>query len=623
MIISCESQCTVLFAAAEISRYWSKMTGEVLLINEDNPPTDEDRILYLGTVEWMSDKFPKNHRAGELKDDGFYIDSDGRCIYITSDLPRGVLFGVYHLLEALGCKWIFPSEDGEYIPKVDPDAQIEAPAGVYNPDYTVRSFVEGGFNTPIESFAWETINSVDWMAKNKINTYFLHAHPSGEFEISAILLGELSKRGMRFEYGGHGTQMFVDRALFSENPSMFRMADGERKTNGNFCASSPEAIEMVVNGAMHAAEKLPELDVLHLFFDDSYGESWCDCEKCHEMTPTQQMINVIEKVSEQVKQQYPHLKIVMLLYHDSLDMSSIDSDAPVDLVGLYAPRERCYAHSIADPGCKRNADYYRLLKESRPKFKYYNSFEYYSDMILFDIVSTDLTGTIQGDLHEYKAAGVDEVSCLMFNATSWWLYKWNMLLFAKCSFNNKTDVKALKSEFCEALYGPAAETMLEFCRSKEEMTCALFQFCEYITELVGDIRNITPQAKEFNLQHIESIKSYAGIMEEWRLRIIGLANDINDPNIKKALNDELISLQITIWELHFTYFKMMARFRKAYEPGFSSEDFSSMMEKSISYKTMIRNLLSVLPEKTCGINGSNIGIPHLCDDQVNWMKTLS
>src|SRR5690606_28454044 len=112
--------------------------------------------------------------------------------------------------------------------------------------------------------------------------------------------------------------------------------------------------------------KHPEIDILHLWFDDSFGGSWCECKNCRDKDPYQQQLHIINSISASIKERYPQLILDMLLYHDTLEINDNGEQPDTNVLGFYAPRERCYTHSIADKQCSRNRDYFeKLLKAVR------------------------------------------------------------------------------------------------------------------------------------------------------------------------------------------------------------------------------------------------------------------
>ncbi len=98
------------FAVSELRKYLSLITGRDIQVKTEA----QQRAIKVGCdfAKFVSD-------VEKLGENGFAIQREGANIIITSTSTKGVLNGVYHFLEMLGCRWFFPGQDGEFIPKTD------------------------------------------------------------------------------------------------------------------------------------------------------------------------------------------------------------------------------------------------------------------------------------------------------------------------------------------------------------------------------------------------------------------------------------------------------------------------------------------------------------------------
>lgn len=53
----------------------------------------------------------------EIKDT-VILKTVGRCLFISGSNPRSVLFASYYYLKLHGAEWLWPGEDGEFLPSV-------------------------------------------------------------------------------------------------------------------------------------------------------------------------------------------------------------------------------------------------------------------------------------------------------------------------------------------------------------------------------------------------------------------------------------------------------------------------------------------------------------------------
>ncbi len=310
-----EPCCVYEFAAEELARYYTAMTGEILLRYLEK--TTDASPIYLGSPQWIENMTGLSAPVERLRYDGYWIRVFKNQIMISGKEPRSVLYGVYRLLEDAGCQWMFPGAQGEIIPQYPalPFAEGEI---IDNPDFEIRASTDDTRMEELpDSFASELTESLDWAAKNRLNTYFCQVNLfSGDMFLKPLVMREITKRGFRLEIGGHGTWQYVRRELFETRPELFREVDGQRRQDGNFCSSNADAVEMVVEGVGNLLKKLPSIACFHLWFEDVFSGSWCECPQCRPLSSAQQMLNVIQAVALR----YPNLQVDLILYHDSEDI---------------------------------------------------------------------------------------------------------------------------------------------------------------------------------------------------------------------------------------------------------------------------------------------------------------
>ena len=118
-VLTSSGKCTILmpseagrvvrFAGAELARHLEKITGVTISVRDIAGPVGEGSTVILRLEKELSEEaFVR--RVG-----------DGR-IEIAGGSERGVLYGVYDLLETVGCRWLTPGQD--YVPRLDPLAVL-------------------------------------------------------------------------------------------------------------------------------------------------------------------------------------------------------------------------------------------------------------------------------------------------------------------------------------------------------------------------------------------------------------------------------------------------------------------------------------------------------------------
>jgi hypothetical protein len=142
----------------------------------------------------------------KMGENGFAIQREGMNIVITSTGAKGVLNGVYHFLEMLGCRWFFPGQDGEFIPKTDAialdDLSLDVKMSPSFPKITFFQDIDAYRDYSAEGLrevqAQNDMDLIDWMGKNKMNAVMsvMISDPDEAAE-------ELRRRGLGQEFGGH------------------------------------------------------------------------------------------------------------------------------------------------------------------------------------------------------------------------------------------------------------------------------------------------------------------------------------------------------------------------------------------------------------------------------------
>ena len=107
IIVKREEQ-TVYYAKEELMRYLKKVYNKAL---------ESDIEISLGLLEDFN--LDTSDVDDTFYDDVIDIDIKNGSGYIAGSNPRSVLQGVYQYLKSMGCMWVRPGIDGEYIPQCD------------------------------------------------------------------------------------------------------------------------------------------------------------------------------------------------------------------------------------------------------------------------------------------------------------------------------------------------------------------------------------------------------------------------------------------------------------------------------------------------------------------------
>lgn len=618
--IAHEDSTVARYAAEELIRFVERIAGSKM-VARIGPADSSERTIWIGRVEWIKQNLHLQAELDGITHDGYIIHQAGQDLILSSHMDRGLLYAVYEVLEQMGCRWVFPGNQGEFIPE-KPDLQLSLQPGVYSPAFELRSLTEASQRGDYTAWLEEILELIDWSCKNRINSIFIHENPAGNVKHIDIIIREVKKRGMLFEFGGHGIHHQVDRHLFDQNPELFREVKGERRKDGNFCVSNEDALAMVTDCAVSVITKQPQIDILHLWFDDTYEGSWCQCQDCHSMTPIQQQLRVVNRVAERVGAHRPEVYVDMALYHDTLQIKPEDGSPSPSILGFYAPRERCYAHRIDDPSCSRNVFYYDRLKSGVEVLRNnMYAMEYYTDLILYRKMAIHLPQIISDDLQGYSQAGVSKVSTLVFGRYSWWSYGWNQYIFARKAWNLGFNHEETLLDFCRLAYPSNSREMVDYFGQMEAASRGLLSFCEY-TE-VYDLRNIPAQKLPFYQKHIQGIGESIRLYDHWLTRLTSISTEGSAAESEQArLRSEMSILKITLLEAQALYEQMAGLYE--YEVGDRSnpDELAARLNKAIDYINATREAIQDVPISTKGISGEITFVQELCHDLSGHLASL-
>ena len=317
---------------------------------------------------------------GDSPDDGYSIAVEAFCGTIAGKNERSVLFGVYAFLNELGFR--FPTPYIEIIPdKVACDSvHLDD-----NAKYRHRGFcIEG-------AVSYENVLSViDWLAKNRMNTYFTqfitpyeffktwYSHDNNpllrgsdtipspadidEF-IDSRLLPEMRKRGLVWQAVGHGfnSECFGyrgfnwDRVDSSDglDKSIMAEIDGKRDLfegiplNTNLCLSNKSVRDRFVSVVLDYLDKHRSVDCLHIWLADGANNS-CQCDECMKVLPSVWYIKLLKEIDEALTEKHIDTRIVFLSYFDLLwPPETVDLNTE-RFIFMFAPITRSYKKSVSE-----------------------------------------------------------------------------------------------------------------------------------------------------------------------------------------------------------------------------------------------------------------------------------
>ncbi|MCX6992932.1 MAG: DUF4838 domain-containing protein [Kiritimatiellaeota bacterium] len=489
------TNATLSFAASELARCLEAVTGGKARV------ADSGKGIRVGLMSDFPDIQSPAVPNPEL-DDAVHIAVSGAVGVIAGINPRSALLGVYRYLTAIGCRWVRPGKDGEYLPKVGclPDVKVDETAS-----YRHRAVcIEG-------AVSYEHVRDmVDWIPKVGFNGYFIqfreahtffdrwyqhHLNPVKSGDKLSVedarkytqgIAGELKKRGMLFHKVGHGwtCEPFglsglgwekQEQAIAPEISRYFAMLNGERKLfggvaiNTNLCYSNPEVRQIINTEIANYATDHPEIDYLHFWLADGYNNN-CECESCRKLRPSDWYVRMLNELDELLTGRGIKTRIVFLVYVDLLWPPTREVIKNRDrFVLMFAPITRTYSQAFKGAGTLPEIQAFELNKMTMPKdvdvnlallkgwqtmfpgdsfdFDYHLMWDHLNDpghMHIARLIAADMTGLKKIGINGYVSCQIQRIFLPTGLA---------MTAMGKTLWNDRTKFDDLVADYFNAAFG--------------------------------------------------------------------------------------------------------------------------------------------------------------------------
>lgn len=289
IVNSKDASATERFAASELQGYLQVITEANFV--------SANRLVEKSIVVCNKDSLKNIARdisLPELSPEGYCIVQRQGSLYLIGNDDRGLLYAVYDFLHRVGCRWLAPNfhfykGSAEFIPQKKKlvfnlvTDIVEKPALKYR-----KLYIEEGRSHNTENL----LQMIQWMPKLRFNTLVIPVDVYGEGRVRwdnwrEALTGELQKRNITIEVGGHGYQNYLNSnmeagRLFEMHPEWFGVDDqGNRSKEKRrvFCVSNHDAVAYLHENVLAYLYKHPEIDIFDFWPPDS--ARWCQCKHCN------------------------------------------------------------------------------------------------------------------------------------------------------------------------------------------------------------------------------------------------------------------------------------------------------------------------------------------------------
>ena len=315
--------------AAEVLRdTLTRATGVTLEIATDATPAADYEII-IGQTNRDTDKVIA--ARAEIQNDGYAMVMDGTRLYVTGNLPRGGVYGVYTFME----------------------------------DYLGARFLSDTYMTVHEGEVKDIpadLCRVDSPYFFSRDTYWYHIlHPRRPTKMN-IRNAVKSNHWDMPDLGGGVT--YAGRFVHS----IWDLAEIPHEIGVQPCLTDEKTYENVRKNVRRVLEENPTATIVSVSQVDSYPDQLgCQCEKCkaiddREGTPMGSLLTFVNRIADDIKDDYPNVYVDTLAYRYTRKAPKTIKPRDNVIIRLCSI-ECCFCHPLDDPDCPHNVEFKKDIEE--------------------------------------------------------------------------------------------------------------------------------------------------------------------------------------------------------------------------------------------------------------------
>jgi hypothetical protein len=322
-------------AAQELRRFLEEMSGARLGIVADDDSARGDLIL-VGNSRVLQ-RLGLNIPFDSLGPEGFALKTSGPHLVIAGGRQRGTMYGVYTLLDRLGCRWFTP--EVSRIPKkatitIGPLDETHKPAFEYREVFFTEAFDK------------------DWAARNRTNGN------------SARLDESTGGKVQYYPFVHSFYRMIPPEKYFKDHPEYFSLIDGQRRVErGQLCLTNPQVLRLGIEAVERWIQEHPEATILSVSQND--WEGWCECDNCRRVEAEEggahsgPVLRYVNALAAEIEKNHPGKLIDTLAYWYTEPPPAKARPRPNVRIRL-CPIGVCEAHAYEK--CPRSAYFLKNLR---------------------------------------------------------------------------------------------------------------------------------------------------------------------------------------------------------------------------------------------------------------------
>ena len=457
IVVPAEASEVVRYAAEELRDFTEKVTGVRLPIGTGEQGTGNgersagngelvaatlpEKAIILESLEGIGSLEARGILTPRSGADAFRLKVEGERLRITGGGDRGVLYGVYELLERFaGCRWY-----ASWHSVVPERERFEVPADLdetHVPAFSMR-----------EPFWFDVRMHPEFAARLRVNSHQFGGKSGAKYGGDPWRFGGGLSMAHTFE------QLLPQKDYFDAHPEYFSMIDGKRvRGKTQLCLTNPDVLRIVTSNVLERIRRDPGAKFFGVSQNDNVA--YCRCPQCKavddaEGSPSGANVRFVNAVAEAVEKECPDVLIETLAYSHTQK----------------APGKTRLRHNVVPCLCSINCDFARPIDESpyKSNVEFRRDIEEWgrqTDLLFVWDYTTDFFNypmpwanvySLQGNLRFFHRNNVKAI----FEQGAWQgrhadfaeLKAW---LLAKWMWNPDLPMESLLDDFFAGYYGKAA-----------------------------------------------------------------------------------------------------------------------------------------------------------------------
>ena len=463
----------ILFAESELVRYLAK--------DADNAP-EEIAVTIVNP--------PVAGKASPPVHDGYCLSWTQQRLELHAAKSKGLLNGVYDILQLLGFAFPFPGQD-RYPSRQDFSALKAAANGQWRiPSFRHRILHFDNMRL--------TSQMIDWIGKLKINMLQQHLHVfKADIGPRPDLIEMVRERGIELNIGGHGFDNWLPPSQYGrEHPDWYSKHHVVHKgvfidpndalvpaefSGGQICLSNPDVIQEFARNVVKFLTENLQIRTVSLWPNDGIG-GWCTCPSCLALEPDPNRPDpqtgtpgritsylwFIKQVAQLVKDRVPDVRIEFAAFYDF-------ATPPEDFEVI--PRGDHYLGFLVDDyfGCLLHGHGEKFnrqrIEQAHRKWREVFSGEiyavgYYADLCKIMDFPIVFTTKIREDFQYLRDdIGIDSVMTLVVCAELDYLLDFcfqNIYSFATLSWDHRRQSQEILRELAEGISASSSDDVFQY-----------------------------------------------------------------------------------------------------------------------------------------------------------------